>query len=132
MTKISFGKIAATSLACAIAIATTPAAAQSRKSQTMVAPQDMGPPPTQSLGGPIRQGNYCWISTDHRGLGYWRTCGSGYESFASASKSQPPQTTPIPEIDAWAAAREADSLMGGGDGGGGGGGDGGGGGGSSN
>jgi hypothetical protein len=118
MIKINFGTAAAVALLGATAFS-APADAQSRRALT--APSDaMMAPPTQSLGGPVRHGNYCWVSTDQRGFGYWRSCTVGYESFASAA--QPPLQTPqpIPAIDAYAAAREdASNMLGGGGGSGG-------------
>ncbi len=59
MTIISFGKAAATSLVFVAMAAATPTAAQGRTAQAMIAPPEMGPPPVQSLGGPIRQARYC-------------------------------------------------------------------------
>jgi hypothetical protein len=124
---IKFNFALAATLLGIVAIGATSADAQGRKVHT--SPEAAMAPPTQSLGGPVRQGNYCWISTDQRGFGYWRTCTAGYESFASAV--QPPHQTqpqPIPDgFDAYAAAREAaaNSYPGGGDGGGSGGGGGG-------
>jgi hypothetical protein len=123
MTMISFGKAAATSLVFVAMTAATPAAAQGRRTQAMIAPPEMGPPPMQSLGGPIRQGSYCWITTDNRGLGYWRLCGTGYESFAATGARGHPLSAPIPQTDPYAAAREADANLYPGGGGGGGGGD---------
>lgn len=62
-------------------------------------------PPPNSLGGPIRQGSFCWVSTDPRGFGYWRQC-------AGAQQGE----------DAYAAARaSAETMLGGGGGGDGGG-----------
>lgn len=32
-------------------------------------------PQGHSLGGPIKQGAYCWVSTNLTGAGYWALCG---------------------------------------------------------
>lgn len=45
-------------------------------------------PPPNSLGGPIRQGSFCWVSTDPRGFGYWRQCAGaqqGEDAYAAAA-----------------------------------------------
>lgn len=117
---IKFNFAAAAALLGAVAIAATSANAQSRR--TAMLPNAETAPPTQSLGGPIRQGSFCWVSTDPRGFGYWRSCAGGYDSFASAGRTPNQQPQPIPEgIDAYASARDAaaNQYPGGGGGGGG-------------
>ncbi len=88
--------------------AAMPASAQTQNSPSMTAP-------VQSLGGPVRQGNNCWVSNDNRGFGYWTSCG-GLGAFASAGTADRSQPAPGGG-DAYAAARESDATHNSGDGG---------------
>jgi hypothetical protein len=106
---IRFNFIVAAALLGVAAVSATPADAQSRKAKPVAVETDLAPP-TQSLGGPIRQGNHCWVTMDQRGFGYWRTCGGdGYQSYASAGKAptQPMQD----ETDPYADARARGETM---------------------
>lgn len=38
-------------------------------------------PQTNSLGGPIKQGGYCWITTTLTGAGYWDLCGDSSSRY---------------------------------------------------
>jgi hypothetical protein len=69
-------------------------------------------PQGHSPGGPIKQGKYCWVSTDSRGAGWWDVCDSTSREYPRAASLRG-----HPFYD--------DQIMGGGDGGGGGGGGGG-------
>lgn len=64
-------------------------------------------PRTNSLGGPVKQGSYCWITTTLTGAGYWHLCG---ESSSKYGARQPGSN-----------AIDHGALAGGGGGGGGGG-----------
>lgn len=62
-------------------------------------------PRTNSLGGPIKQGAYCWITTNLTGAGYWYSCGEVRPSTACGSRAATPSTmAPSPAATVVAAA----------------------------
>jgi hypothetical protein len=67
------------------------------------------PPKTHDPGGPIQQGNYCWVYTNALGAGFWDRCDPTSDIPLGMSQHGIPQ-------------EDVNQVMGGGNGGGGGGG----------
>lgn len=49
-----------------------------------------GNPGSHTAGGPIQQGDYCWVNTDAKGYGFWDRCDTGSSFPRSVTERDQP------------------------------------------